>query len=129
MASLNKVMIIGNLGGDPEMRFTPAGKPVTNFSVAAGYSYTTTEGGRKEETEWFRVTAWNKLAEICNQYLQKGQQVYVEGRIQTRKWEGEDGQQHYRTEVIASQMILLGKKAERQEEETTEELDPDDIPF
>ena len=108
--SLNKVMIIGNLGRDPEMRYTPSGTPVTSFSVACSRSRATPDGERKEETEWFNVVAWNKLAETCSQYLTKGQKVYVEGRLQTRSWEGNDGQKHSRVEVIANQLIMLSPK-------------------
>ncbi len=131
MASLNKVMIIGNLGADPEMRFTPQGKPVTSFSVAANRVYATTEGEQREETEWFSVVAWNKLAETCNQYLTKGRQVYVEGSLRTRSWEGQDGQKHFRTEVIANRVLFLGQRPTgiSSEQETSSNLEPDDIPF
>ena len=125
MASLNKVMLIGNLGQSPEMRFTPSGSPVTTFSVAVNRKYTQ-DGQTKEETEWFNVVAWNKQAETCNQYLSKGAQVYIEGRLYTRSWDGQDGQKHYRTEVIASQVLFLGGK--RKEEESDYNLE-DDIPF
>lgn len=108
--SLNKVMIIGNLGRDPEMRYTPSGTPVTSFSVACSRTRLMPDGDRKEETEWFNVVAWNKLAETCGQYLTKGQKVYVEGRLQTRSWEGADGQKHYRVEVIANTLIMLSPK-------------------
>ncbi len=108
---LNKVMIIGNLGRDPEMRYTPSGKPVTSFSLACGRSWISSDGERREETEWFNVVAWGNLAEICNQHLSKGQQVYVEGRLQTRSWEDNNGQRHFRTEVVANEMIILGNRA------------------
>jgi single-strand DNA-binding protein len=107
---LNKVMIIGHLGRDPEMRYTPSGRPVTSFSVVTTRSWTSAEGERHEESEWFNVVAWGNLAEICNQYLSKRQQVYVEGRLQTRGWEDEDGKKHYRTELVASEMIVLGDR-------------------
>lgn len=107
---LNKVMIIGNLGRDPEMRYTPSGRPVTSFSVVTTRTWTSGEGERHEESEWFNVVAWGNLAEICNQYLKKEQQVYVEGRLQTRGWKDEDGKKHYRTEVVASEMIVLGDR-------------------
>lgn len=134
MASLNKVMIIGNLGKDPEMRFTPNGSPVTTFSVAVGRTYNTTEGERKTETEWFNVVTWNKLAEQCNQFLSKGRLVYVEGRLRTSSWEGQDGLKHYRTELIASRATFLDRQApgglpEERNEETAGDLDADDIPF
>jgi single-strand DNA-binding protein len=108
---LNKVMIIGNLGRDPEMRYTPSGKPVTSFSLACSRSWVSSDGERREETEWFNVVAWGNLAEICNQHLSKGQQVYVEGRLQTRSWEDNNGQRHFRTEVVANEMIILGNRA------------------
>lgn len=111
MASLNKVMVIGNLGSEPEMRFTPNGNPVTSFSVATNRVYTMTDGERKTETEWFNVVAWNKLAEQCNQFLAKGRLVYVEGRLRTRSWEGQDGQKRSRTEVIASRITFLDRQA------------------
>lgn len=107
---LNKVMIIGHLGRDPEMRYTPSGRPVTSFSVATSRSWTSAEGERREETEWFNVVAWGNLAEICNQHLSKGQQVYVEGRLQTRGWEDETGKKHFRTELVANEMIILGDR-------------------
>ena len=139
MASLNKVMIIGNLGSEPEMRFTPNGNPVTSFRVATNRVYTTSEGERKQETEWFTVVAWNKLAEQCNQFLTKGRLVYAEGRLRTRTWESQDGQKHYRTEIIASRVTFLDRQAaaplpeERVEEKVEEaeagELEPEDIPF
>jgi single-strand DNA-binding protein len=110
MAGLCKAMIIGNLGRDPEMRYTPTGKPVTSFSVAVSRVYNSAEGERKEETEWFRVSAWNKLAETCSQYLRKGSKVYVEGRLRTRTWEGQDGQKRLDLEIVASEMLMLDTK-------------------
>lgn len=136
MASLNKVMVIGNVGSEPEMRFTPAGKPVTTFRVATNRVYTTPEGERKEETEWFTVVAWNRLAEQCNQFLNKGRLVYAEGRLRTRSWEGQDGQKHYRTEIIANRVSFLDRRGvaplqdgEKPEEAEAGEIEPDDIPF
>jgi single-strand DNA-binding protein len=135
MASLNRVMIIGNVGNDPEMRFTPSGKPVTSFRVATNRIYTTAEGERKQETEWFTVVAWNKLAEQCNQFLTKGRLVYAEGRLRTRTWEGQDGQKHYRTEVIANRVTFLDRQPsaplpeDKGEESEMEEIEPDDMPF
>jgi single-strand DNA-binding protein len=107
---LNKVMIIGHLGRDPEMRYTPAGRPVTTFSVATSRSWSTGEGERREETEWFNVVAWGSLAEICNQHLRKGQQVYIEGRLQTRRWDDQEGKKHFATELVAQEMIILGDR-------------------
>jgi len=135
MASLNKVMIIGNLGSEPEMRFTPNGRPVTSFRVATNRVYTTAEGERKEETEWFTVVSWGNLAEQCNQFLTKGRLVYVEGRLRTRTWEGQDGQRHYRTEIIANRVTFLGRQAvsplpdEKVAEGGIDEFEADDIPF
>src|SRR5438094_6132964 len=100
--ALNKVMLIGNLGADPEMRFTANGTAVTSFRVAVSRFYTGSDGERKEETEWVSIVAWSKLAERVNQYLTKGSKAYIEGRLQTRSWEGQDGQRRYRTEVIAN---------------------------
>ena len=117
MASLNSVSIIGNVGKEPEMRFTPSGKPVTSFSVAVNSKF-----GETESTEWFNIITWNKLAETCNQYITKGQQVFVEGRLQTRSWEGQDGVKHYKTEVIANRVLFLGQ---RKQGETTEEAAED----
>ena len=135
MASLNKVMIIGNLGSEPEMRFTPGGQPVTSFRVATNRVYTTPEGERKEETEWFTVVAWSKLAEQCNQFLTKGRLVYAEGRLRTHTWESQDGQKHYRTEIIANRITFLDRQATvplpegKVDEGGSDELEPEDIPF
>jgi single-strand DNA-binding protein len=105
--SLNKAMIIGNLGRDPEMRYTPNGQAVTQFTVAVNRNYKDSSGEWKEETEWFRVVAWGPLAERTAEYLRKGRKVYVEGRLQTRSWEGQDGQKRYTTELIASTVTAL----------------------
>jgi single-strand DNA-binding protein len=135
MASLNKVMIIGNLGSEPEMRFTPNGNPVTSFRVATNRVYNTAEGERKTETEWFSVVTWNKLAESCNQFLSKGKLVYVEGRLHTSTWEGQDGQKHYRTEIIANTVTFLDRQPagplaeEKNEEGASGDLEAEDIPF
>jgi len=110
---LNKVMIIGHLGREPEMRYTPSGRPVTSFSVATTRTWNSPDGERREETEWFNVVAWGNLAEICKQYLVKGQQVYVEGRLQTRRWEDQEGKKHFTTEVVANEMIMLGERPAR----------------
>ena len=109
---LNKVMILGNLGRDPEMRYTPSGRPVTTFSVAVSRSWNTADGERHTETEWFNVVAWSKLAETCKQYLSKGKQVYIEGRLQTRRWEDKEGVKHSTVEVVAAEMILCGERRE-----------------
>jgi single-strand DNA-binding protein len=110
MAGLCKATIIGNLGGDPEMRYTPTGRPFTTFSVACNRTYTTQENERRDETEWFRVTAWGRLAELCSQYLAKGRRVYIEGRLSSRSWEGADGQKRFSLEISASEMQLLDSR-------------------
>jgi single-strand DNA-binding protein len=120
---LNKVMIIGHVGRDPEMRYTPSGRPVTSFSVATSRSWTSAEGQRHEETEWFNVVAWGNLAEICKTHLAKGQQVYVEGRLQTRGWEDNEGKKHFRTELVANEMILLGDRNFDDNHPSTEVID------
>lgn len=128
--SLNKVMIIGRLGRDPEMRYTPSGRPVTTFSVATSRTWSTSEGERRTETEWFNVVAWGNLAEICKQYLTKGQQVYVEGRLQTRHWEDAEKNKHSSTEIVANEMIMLGDR--RDSNHSSEEEHPfeeDEFPF
>lgn len=112
MASLNKVMIIGNLGRDPEMRFTASGQAVANFSVACNRRYTTRDGEQRDETEWVRVVCWGRQAEIAGQYLQRGSQVYVEGRLQTSSWEDQQGQTRYRTEVVANMFQMLGRRGD-----------------
>ncbi len=131
MAGLNKVMIIGNLGADPEMRYTADGTALTSFRVAANRTYNGPDGERKEETEWFAVVAWRKLAEQCSQFLQKGRRVYVEGRLQTRSWDTPDGQRRYRTEVVAERVLFLDRigGAPFPEEQEGSELVPEDIPF
>jgi single-strand DNA-binding protein len=103
-------MIIGRLGRDPEMRYTPSGKPVTSFSVVVSRGWTTSNGERREATEWFNIVAWGNLAEVCNQYLRKGSHVYVEGRLQTRSWDDPEGQRHSRTELVASEMVFLDSR-------------------
>lgn len=127
MASLNKVMIIGNLGRDPEMRYTPSGMAVANFTVAVNRRGRPRDGGEpRDETEWFNVVAFDKLAETCNQFLQKGRPVYIEGRLQTRSWDDQQGQKHYRTEVIAQQMQMLGSR-DRQGEASAAVASDDDF--
>ncbi len=105
---LNKIMIIGHLGRDPEMRTTPSSRPVTSFSLATSRSWHTTDGERHEETEWFHVVAWGSLAEICQQHLHKGQRVFIEGRLQSRRWDDAEGQKHQSVEIVAREMIMLG---------------------
>ena len=144
MASLNRVMLIGNVGTDPEMRFTPNGSPVTSFRIATNRVFTTSDGERKQETEWFSVVTWRKLAESCNQFLSKGQRVYVEGSLRTRSWEGRDGQKRVTVEVIANRVLFLDRQAvaplpgeeapveatvEVAVEASEEEVAPEDLPF
>lgn len=108
MASVNKVILVGNLGRDPEVRYTANGAAMCNLSIATTYSAKDANGERKEETEWHRVVMFNRLAEIAGEYLKKGRPVYIEGRLRTRKWQGQDGQDRYTTEIIADQMQMLG---------------------
>ena len=129
MRGLNRVMIIGNLGHDPEMRYTPSGKPVTSFSVAVSRSWKAPDGERREETEWFNVVAWDSLAETCKQHLSKGQPVYVEGRLQTRKWDDQEGKKHSRTELVAAHMIILGERKAASTETQASPEEEDEFPF
>ncbi|HEY47942.1 MAG: single-stranded DNA-binding protein [Anaerolineae bacterium SM23_ 63] len=126
---LNKVMIIGHLGRDPEMRYTPSGRPVTTFSVATSRSWHSADGERHEETEWFNVVAWGSLAEICNQYLRKGQQVYIEGRLQTRRWEDTEGNKHFTTELVAKEMIMLGERRDISSTYVSKPSEEEEFPF
>ncbi len=105
--SVNKAILIGNLGRDPELRHTASGKAVATFTVATNRSWTGPDGTAQEGTEWHNIVAWDRLAEICQQYLQKGRKVYIEGRIQTRSWDDKSGQKRYMTEIVANQMIIL----------------------
>ena len=145
MAGVNKVILIGRLGNDPEMRYMPSGEAVANLSLATSESWTDkTTGAKREKTEWSRVVAFRKLAEIIGQYCKKGDQIYIEGKLQTRKWSDKNGQDHYTTEIIADQMQMLGGKEDRGQRERQSEKpgrfpDPppnpapqtfdDDIPF
>jgi single-strand DNA-binding protein len=140
MVSVNRMTIIGNLGSEPEMRFTPGGRPVTSFRVATNWRYTTPDGERKEETEWFNVVCWSKLAEQCNQFLSKGRLVYIEGRLRMRTWEGQDGQTRSRNEIVADRVKFLDRQSanataattpssEKSEENDFGEFAPEDIPF
>jgi single-strand DNA-binding protein len=130
-------MIIGNVGRDPEMRYTPDGKPQVKFSVAVSRVWTNQEGERKEETEWFNVVAWDKLAEICGNYITKGQKVYVEGRLQTRTWEGQDGQKHKTIDLVARDVVFMSQRAKTAAPEEDlalatsggGDIEPTDLPF
>lgn len=141
MVGLNKVMIIGNVGTDPEMRYTTDGKPVTSFRMATTRAYTTPDGERRQETEWFTIVAWNQLAEQCNQFLSKGRRAYVEGRLKSHSWQGSDGQMRFRNEIQANRVIFLDRppatpvttatpaQQEGIELEGDPILEPDDLPF
>ena len=138
---MNKIIVIGNLGRDPEMRYTPNGQSVTSFSVASNRKYTTASGERREETEWFNVSAWGKLGEVCNQYLTKGSQVYVEGRLSSRSYQGQDGQMRFVNEINLTDVQFLGRQGGMGGDESPYEIDPgigadspptddvDDLPF
>ncbi len=107
--SMNKILVIGNVGNDPEMRYTPSGTAVTSFSLATNRVYTTSDGERREETEWFRVSAWGRQAEQCNNYVTKGMKVYAEGRLSTRTWTGNDGQNRVSLEINADRVLFLDR--------------------
>ena len=137
MVSLNKIMIIGNLGSDPEMRYTPQGTPVTNFSVAVNRYFNDSNGERQEETQWFRIEVWRQQAELCNQYLAKGRRAYIEGRFRSRTWQGNDGQPRHSSEIVAERIIFLDRAGEQpsfgptnnEDFSTSPSLEPDDLPF
>lgn len=138
--SLNKVMLIGNLTRDPELRYTPQGTAVCTLGLATNRSWVVESGEKREETEFHRIVAWNKLAELCSQLLFKGRRVYVEGRLQTRQWTGQDGNQRQATEIVIEDMIILDAKRQGEEVEPVDvapttpteapaEVPMDDIPF
>ena len=106
-SGLNKVMLIGNLGKDPEVRYTPGGQPVANFNIATNEAWTDKQGQKQERTEWHRIVVWGKVAELCGEYLSKGRQVYIEGRLQTREWTNKEGAKQYTTEIVANQVLFL----------------------
>jgi single-strand DNA-binding protein len=108
MAGVNKVIIVGNLGKDPELRYTPQGQGVANFPIATSENWTDKQGQKQERTEWHRIVVWGKLGELCSKYLSKGRQAYVEGRLQTRAWDDKDGQKRYTTEIVATTVQFLG---------------------
>ncbi len=110
MASVNKAILIGHLGADPEMRYTPSGEAVANLRIATSEAWKDKSGEKQESTEWHRVSLFGKVAEIAGQYLSKGSQVYIEGRIQTRKWQDKDGQDRYTTEIVGREMKMIGGK-------------------
>ena len=137
--SVNKVILIGNLGRDPEMRQTKSGDQVASFSIATSWFKKDENGERQKQTEWHKIVAWNRLAEICNEYLTKGRQVYIEGRLQTNEWTDSDGNKRYTTEIVASEMQMLGTRSEEGYTSPSEQaskggemdsgLTEDDIPF
>ncbi len=142
MSGVNKVILVGNLGADPQIKYTPQGTALVNFSLATTERYTNKSGERESRTEWHRIVAWGRLAEICNEYLKKGKQVYIEGRIQTRQWDDKDGNKKTSTEIVATNMVMLGRagdagdvapQAFQADEETTQEpaaaTNEDDLPF
>lgn len=132
MAGLNKMTVIGNLGTDPEMRYTPNGRAVTSFRIAVTLSYTGADGERQSDTEWFSVVAWNQLAELCNQYLSKGRKAYVDGRLRSNTWTGQDGQTRHTNEIVADRVVFLDRPSESPisaEGEPTDQVDIDDLPF
>ena len=136
MSGLNKVMLIGNVGTDPEMRFTANGNPIATFRIATNRVYNTPEGERKQETDWFTVVTWGKLAESCNQYLTKGRKVYVEGSLRARSWESQDGQKRSKIEIMANRVLFLERQAvaslpseEAPAEIVADEIEPEDLPF
>ncbi|MFA9409493.1 MAG: single-stranded DNA-binding protein, partial [Candidatus Dadabacteria bacterium] len=106
--AVNKVMLIGNLGRDPEIRYTTGGQAVANFTLATTEKYTNKAGEKQEDTEWHRIVAWGRLAEICGEYLSKGRMIYIEGSIKTRSWEDKEGNTRYTTEIVARNMQMLG---------------------
>ena len=138
MRGVNKVILIGNLGKDPELRYLPSGQGVTKFSLATGSRWKDKEGQWQDRTDWHNIVAFGKTAEICNEYLKKGRQVYIEGRVQTRSYDDRDGNKKWITEIIAQSMQMLGRKGEDEEEipEAVEEpqagetkSEDDDLPF
>ena len=121
--SVNKVILIGHLGADPEIRYTQGGSPVANLRLATNESWTNKNGQKEERTEWHRIVLWSKLAELAGQYLTKGRQVYIEGRLQTRSWDDKDGNKRYSTEIVATSMQFLGGAGDRKGESAN--LPPD----
>lgn len=122
---LNKVMIIGHLGRDPELRYTASGQVIVTFPVVTTRYWNTSSGERRSETEWFQVVAWGNLAEICKQFLSKGERVYIEGRLKTRRWEDAQGNRRYSVEIVANEMIVLGDRRRRRFRSEDEETSPD----
>ncbi len=119
--SVNKVILLGRLGQDPELKYTPGGSPVCNFSLATTEAWTDKSGQKQEKTEWHRVVVWGKLAELCNQYLSKGRQAFLEGKLQTRSWDDKDGNKRYTTEILASTVQFIGGAAASQSNQTVDQ--------
>ena len=128
MGSVNKAILIGHLGKDPEVRHTPSGAAVATFSIATNESWNNKDGQREERTEWHRVVAFGKLADICGQYLKKGKQIYIEGRLQTRSWDDRDGNKRYTTEIVAATMTMLGRAGEAATESYAPPIAEDPFP-
>ena len=130
---MNKARVIGNLGNDPEIRYTQSKIPVATFSVATTERWKDTEGNRQESTQWHRVVAWRKLADVCGDHLHKGDKVFIDGKLQTRKWEDQNGNSRYTTEIVARELEMLGGRQEgtgsAPEGKTNEPPMPDDVPF
>ncbi|MCP4004015.1 MAG: single-stranded DNA-binding protein [bacterium] len=112
MAAINKVILVGNLGRDPELRYTQQGTAVANFTVATTEKYKNKSGENQEKTEWHKIVAWDRLAEICGEYLAKGKQVYIEGKLQTREWEDKEGNKRWTTEIVARDLQMLGRRGD-----------------
>ena len=144
MSGVNKVILVGRLGADPEMRHTASGTAVCNFNLATSEKFKNKNGDMEERTEWHRVVTWARLAEICGQYLRKGKQIYVEGRLQTRQWDDKDGNKRYTTEIVAQNMTMLGSAGDAPMDVPSQEMpdqmasapaggdsgsDDDDLPF
>ncbi len=132
MASVNKVILIGNLGKDPELRYTPNGTAVGNFNIATNEVWTDKNGEKKTRTEWHRIVTWAKLAETCGEFLSKGKQVYVEGSIQTRSWDDKEGNKRTTTEIRAQRVVMLGRAEDRSVDESApaqEPVEDSDVPF
>jgi single-strand DNA-binding protein len=125
MSGVNKAILVGHLGADPELRHTPNGTAVATFRIATTERYNDRNGERQERTEWHRIVAWSKLAEICNNYLKKGKQVYIEGRIQTRQWEDQSGNTRYTTEIVANNMVMLGRAGDIADDIPSQQFPPD----
>jgi single-strand DNA-binding protein len=126
MAGVNKVILLGRLGKDPEVRYTNSGTAITSFSMATSTAFTNKEGQKEEKTEWHKIVAFGRLGEICGEYLAKGKQVYIEGRIQTRDWEDKDGNKRWTTEIIAQNMQLLGSPGTEKDRSSSEPPPLDD---